>query len=116
MITLSEGARTHLEQALIAQTRQDASVAAIKLGVRRAGCSGYEYVIDFTKEINAENISIALGLGQLLISKSDLENYLEGMHIDYVQDGLNVGLKFENPNAENYCGCGESFNLKDRVE
>ena len=37
--------------------------------------------------------------------------FLKGSLIDYVDDGLNQGIKFVNPNAKAVCGCGESFTL-----
>jgi iron-sulfur cluster assembly protein len=38
-------------------------------------------------------------------------NFLKGSLIDYVDDGLNKGIKFVNPNAKAVCGCGESFTV-----
>jgi len=32
------------------------------------------------------------------------------MEVDYVREGLQSGLKFNNPNVKDACGCGESFN------
>ena len=37
--------------------------------------------------------------------------FLKGSTIDYVDGGLNKGIKFLNPNAKAVCGCGESFTL-----
>jgi Fe-S cluster assembly iron-binding protein IscA len=37
---------------------------------------------------------------------------LQGTTVDYVREGLNFLLKFENPNAQDHCGCGESFNIR----
>ena len=37
--------------------------------------------------------------------------FLKGSLIDYVDEGLNEGIKFLNPNAKAVCGCGESFTL-----
>ena len=34
-------------------------------------------------------------------------SFLKGSLIDYVDDGLNQGIKFVNPNAKAICGCGE---------
>jgi iron-sulfur cluster assembly protein len=38
--------------------------------------------------------------------------FLDGSQLDFVKDGFNQSFKFDNPNAESECGCGESFNLK----
>jgi iron-sulfur cluster assembly protein len=37
--------------------------------------------------------------------------YLDGTRLDFVKDGLKETFKFDNPNAKNQCGCGESFNV-----
>jgi len=37
--------------------------------------------------------------------------YLRGTQVDYVRQGLNEGFEFSNPNARDYCGCGESFRV-----
>jgi len=45
----------------------------------------------------------------LVDAKSEV--YLKGMTLDYVRNGLNEGFEFVNPNAKDYCGCGESFRV-----
>ena len=37
---------------------------------------------------------------------------LDGLVVDFRKEGLNELFKFDNPNAEALCGCGESFALK----
>jgi len=37
---------------------------------------------------------------------------LDGSHIDFVTEGLTQRFKFDNPNVDSECGCGESFNVK----
>jgi iron-sulfur cluster assembly protein len=37
--------------------------------------------------------------------------YIDGTQLDYVKDGLNEGLEFNNPNVTGECGCGESFQV-----
>jgi iron-sulfur cluster assembly protein len=39
------------------------------------------------------------------------EPLLANMTVDYVRSGLNEGFEFRNPNARDYCGCGESFRV-----
>ena len=35
--------------------------------------------------------------------------YLQGVTVDYVVGLQGAGFKFNNPNARNTCGCGQSF-------
>jgi len=45
----------------------------------------------------------------------DAVSLIRGTEIDYVQKHAGVHqLVFNNPNADNVCGCGESFNLKEK--
>jgi iron-sulfur cluster assembly protein len=37
---------------------------------------------------------------------------LNGSRIDFVSEGLKQMFRFDNPNVESECGCGESFNMK----
>jgi iron-sulfur cluster assembly protein len=37
--------------------------------------------------------------------------YLDGTEVDFAKEGLNEGFKFNNPNAQAACGCGESFSV-----
>jgi iron-sulfur cluster assembly protein len=38
---------------------------------------------------------------------------LDGSRLDFVKDGLKQSFKFDNPNVDNTCGCGESFSVKE---
>ena len=82
----------------------------IKIGVKKAGCSGYEYFFEYVDSINSDDIEIVEGNCRFYISAESYK-ILKGSHLDYVNDGLNKGIRFKNPNAKAICGCGESFTL-----
>ena len=82
----------------------------IKIGVRKAGCSGYEYFFFFLDELEAENILFEKSGCKIFVDQESL-NFLKGSLVDYSEDGLNKGIKFINPNAKAVCGCGESFTV-----
>lgn len=82
----------------------------LRLGVVGGGCSGLSYKIDFDDQREHDNI-ISLGdeVNVLIDPKSTI--YLKGVVLDF-KDGLNgKGFVFQNPNATNTCGCGESFSV-----
>jgi iron-sulfur cluster assembly accessory protein len=84
---------------------------AVRLSVKQSGCTGFMYVVDLVPEAQAEDLHYSLAEGmELLIDKSSLP-VVTGTLIDYVTEGVNRQLKFLNPNAKDYCGCGESFNV-----
>ena len=41
---------------------------------------------------------------------------LDGSRLDFIREGLKQMFKFENPNVDSTCGCGESFNLKETAK
>ncbi len=80
----------------------------LRLGVRTSGCSGMAYVLEFADELQeGDRVFEDKGVKVIVDPKSLI--YLEGTELDYTREGLNEGFKFNNPNARNECGCGESF-------
>ncbi|OTQ63052.1 iron-sulfur cluster assembly protein IscA [Gilliamella apis] len=82
----------------------------LRLGVKTSGCSGMAYVIEFADIINDDDSVFEDKDVKVIIDKKSLV-YLDGTELDFVKEGLNEGFKFNNPNASNECGCGESFNV-----
>lgn len=81
----------------------------LRLAVVGGGCSGLSYKIDFSDVREKDNIIEFENFKILIDPKSSI--YLRGITLDF-QDGLNgKGFIFENPNAKNTCGCGESFTV-----
>ena len=81
-----------------------------KIGVKEAGCSGYEYTFDFVDVIQDGYLRFKKENCTIFVDTESF-NFLKGSLIDYVDDGLNKGIKFVNPNAKAVCGCGESFHI-----
>jgi iron-sulfur cluster assembly protein len=81
----------------------------LRLAVTGGGCSGLSYKIEFSEKKDKDNILDFNGIKILIDPKSVI--YLKGIVLDF-KDGLNgKGFSFDNPNAKNTCGCGESFSL-----
>ncbi len=112
-LTMTPEAQKHVRQSL-AQS-QDSRAIGIRVGVKKAGCSGYEYVLEYAYEGSTSELDYEFKFDDLIVVV-DKETYLKflsgGTVLDYRREGLNEGLKFDNPNVANQCGCGESFTLK----
>lgn len=82
----------------------------LRVGVRKSGCSGYMYTMDYADEIT-DNDEVFSGHGaQVVVDRKHL-SVLEGTTVDFRREGLNRMFRFDNPHARNACGCGESFTV-----
>ncbi len=80
----------------------------LRVGLRPGGCAGFQYDLDIVPEPKpGDQVFEQDGLGIAVEGKS--VQYLAGTEIDYVDNGLQAGFAFANPNARSSCGCGESF-------
>jgi len=83
--------------------------SGLRIAVIGGGCSGLQYKIEFSALKEKDNVLDIDGVKVLVDPKSAI--YLKGIVLDF-KDGLNgKGFVFDNPNAKNTCGCGESFTV-----
>lgn len=105
-ISLTSAAAEHIARFLADRGRG----VGIRLGVKTSGCSGMAYVLEFADAVEAgDQVFEDQGVRVVIDSKSLV--YLDGTELDFAKEGLNEGFRFNNPNAKNACGCGESFNV-----
>ena len=86
------------------------SGVGLRLGVKKTGCSGFAYVVNYADEVAAGDV-VFEDQGVKVIVDSESLRYVDGTEIDFVRQGLNEAFKFRNPNVRGECGCGESFNV-----
>jgi iron-sulfur cluster assembly protein len=82
----------------------------LRVGVRKTGCSGYAYVIDYADSIDADDRVFEDDGVKVIVDQRSLE-LIDGTQVDFIKDGINEAFKFRNPNVKGECGCGESFNI-----
>lgn len=112
-IQLTERAAAHVKNYLARQG--DAAGVGLRVGVKPTGCSGYQYVVEPAAIITAQD-QVFECMGVKIVTDAQSLRYLAGTELDYVREGLNAGFRFNNPNVQETCGCGESFSLKDARE
>lgn len=102
MIEITNEAYTELFKKASAADRYNFRVA-----IRGGGCGGYEYHFDFCDTPDPSDIELDWGRLTFTVDRLSAQ-YLVGIIIDYVKDGLNEMFVFKNPNATYNCGCGKS--------
>jgi iron-sulfur cluster assembly accessory protein len=107
LVQLTPVALEHVREQLARQS----SAIGLRLGVKSSGCSGWKYDISLTESVNDGDIAVQIDDVTVYIDSASIE-FVKGTQIDFVREGLNRTFRFNNPNIESECGCGESFSIK----
>ena len=105
-ISVTDAARDHITGQIARSGHR-----FLRLGVKESGCNGFMYTLDYIDGPDGDDRCFDFGSLDVYVKKMDLPLVL-GTEIDFTAEGLNSSLKFKNPNAQSYCGCGESFSIK----
>ena len=110
-ITLTENAAKQIR----AQLAKRGSGLGLRVGIKKVGCSGFAYTFDYADDVRADDRAFEAHDARLVVDAESLA-VLDGSRLDFVKEGLKQMFKFENPNVDSTCGCGESFNLKEAAK
>ena len=110
-ISLSENAAKQILKKLAKRGKG----IALRVGVKKVGCSGFAYTFDYADEIHADDQLFESNNANVVVDASSRQ-FLDGSNVDFVREGLNDSFKFDNPNVDNTCGCGESFSMKEPIK
>ena len=107
IITLTSAAKSRVKDIITKATK---NYIGIRIGVDNTGCSGHSYKINYAEkkidgdeEISVDNIKVFIDASATM--------YILGSKIDYIDNGMESGFVFTNPNEKGRCGCGESFSM-----
>lgn len=108
-ITITERAADRIK--VLLSSKEDA--VGVKLGVRRRGCNGYSYTMNYATSDDLKNskdeVVSAHGVKVFVDPKAVF--FVVGTQMDFVETELSSEFTFKNPNSKGECGCGESFNV-----
>jgi iron-sulfur cluster assembly protein len=106
MITLTDRAADRVRNYLA----QRGAGIGLRLGIKKTGCSGFAYVVNYADEIGDDDVVFESDDVKVVVDRQSL-NVIDGTEVDYVREGLNEAFRFRNPKATGECGCGESFSI-----
>ena len=101
MIDLTDRAITHIMNNLRTEGEY------VRVGLKPAGCTGFEYIIDWDKDLTEDDMVIDFGKFSVIIDITS-QPMLDGSTIDVISEGINTTVKVINPKEINKCGCGAS--------
>ncbi|ESW61037.1 MAG: HesB iron-sulfur cluster assembly protein [Rhodobacter sp. CACIA14H1] len=87
--------------------------AGLRIGVKKGGCAGMEYTMDYVADVNPMDEVVEQDGARVMIAPM-AQMFLFGTEIDYHSSLLESGFRFNNPNVAEACGCGESIKFKDQ--
>jgi iron-sulfur cluster assembly protein len=110
-LTLTERAANRIKELL----GNNSEHVGVKIGVRRRGCNGYSYTMNYATAEDLEkkpsDYEIIDSHGVKVFVDNKAIFYLVGTVMDFEETPLASEFTFINPNSKGECGCGESFNV-----
>jgi iron-sulfur cluster assembly protein len=90
--------------------------AAIRIGIKGGGCSGFSYAIEFEDtppragDLVLEFAEEGKATARVFCDRKSII-YLGGSVLDFEKTLMSSGFKFKNPQEATRCGCGHSFTV-----
>ena len=98
--------------AQIAKLMAQGGSKGLRIGVKKGGCAGMEYTMDYVSEIDPNDELVEQDGARVMIAPM-AQMFLFGTEIDYEVSLLESGFRFHNPNVTEACGCGESIKFAE---
>jgi iron-sulfur cluster assembly protein len=92
----------------IVRLMQKGGSKGLRIGVKKGGCAGMEYTMEYVAEISPHDEVVEQNGARVMIAPM-AQMFLFGTEIDYANGLLESGFRFNNPNVSEACGCGESI-------
>jgi iron-sulfur cluster assembly protein len=107
MLTLTDNAIKAIDKFI---KGSETPIAGLRISVQGGGCSGFQYGMSLEESSDMTDTVVTFGEVKVFIDPASAP-MLQGVKLDFVDSLEGSGFKFENPNATNSCGCGNSFSV-----
>lgn len=107
VMQLTDRAATRIRQII---ERSETPIAGLRVGVKKGGCAGMEYTMDYAAEPQKGD-EIIQDKGVTVMVEPQALLFLLGTEMDYVTEKMSSRFVFNNPNQVSACGCGESIEI-----
>jgi iron-sulfur cluster assembly accessory protein len=108
-LLITPAAAVRIQELLAGDGAPDQPIG-IRLGVKRRGCNGLSYTLNYAQEVPAKDIAMESHGVKVFIEPMALFSIV-GTTMDWEETELASEFTFTNPNSKGECGCGESFNV-----
>jgi iron-sulfur cluster assembly protein len=82
----------------------------LRLTLGDGTCERFYYQLALTSENVAEDVKVQVGELKIAID-AQYSQYLENIQVDFAQDLMGGGFRFQNPRAMKVCDCGNAFSV-----
>ena len=106
-ITLTDAAAARVR---VIMARRTTPALGLRIGLKTKGCSGLSYWMEYVDTKNPLDEMVE-DKGVTIFIDSQAQMFVFGTELDYLEDTLQSGFVFRNPNEKGRCGCGESFHV-----
>ena len=86
----------------------------LRIGVKKGGCAGMEYTMDYVTAVNPLDEIVETDGARVMIAPM-AQMFLFGTEIDYEVSLLESAFRFRNPNVVDACGCGTSIRFDETL-
>jgi iron-sulfur cluster assembly protein len=107
LMTVTASAMQRIKALLAARGK---SSLGIRVALKTKGCSGLSYAIEYVDEVRTGDESLPFDEFTVFIEPKAVM-FLIGTEMDYLEEDMESGFTFRNPNEKGRCGCGESFHV-----
>jgi iron-sulfur cluster assembly protein len=121
MIEISKAA---IAEIVRMQRVREQTTSNFRIGFASGGCNDFYYTIDLV-DSSSDRVGVGEALAEAFLEENrvyeingvsvsiDLQQlaYLDNLKLDYSEDLMGGGFRFQNSLAASVCGCGNSFSM-----